>query len=131
LIRRFHEAKQNGKDDVLIWGTGRPRREFLHVDDLADACIHLLQLDDPPDWINVGAGTDVTIHELAEMIQETVGYSGRLRFDPSKPDGMLRKVMDVSKMEQLGWKARIDLASGLKQTYQSFLQEQKSASARL
>jgi GDP-L-fucose synthase len=105
LIRRFHEAKQEGREVVTAWGTGSPRREFLHVDDLADACAYLLAQDNPPDLINVGTGTDVTIKALTEMVAEVVGYTGRIEWDSSKPDGTPRKLMVVSTLTAAGWTA--------------------------
>lgn len=123
LIRRFHEAKEEGRDEVVIWGTGTPRREFLHVDDLAEACLHLLGLENPPDWVNVGAGKDISIIELAEMVAAVTGYEGRIATDPSKPDGTPRKLMDSTKMEALGWSARISLEEGLKDAYAHYLEE--------
>ena len=102
LIRRFHEAKEAGRAAVTAWGTGTPRREFLHVDDLADACAFLLGLDSPPDWINVGTGTDVTIRELTETVAAAVGFPGKIVWDASKPDGTPRKLLDVSRMTALG-----------------------------
>lgn len=131
LLRRFHEAHESGAEEVVVWGTGTPRREFLHVDDLADACFHLVGIDDPPDWINVGTGTDVTIRELAETVREVVGFAGKLVFDASKPDGTPRKLLDVSRMEALGWKAKIGLREGIEGAYQSFLRERESEAARL
>ncbi len=131
LIRRFHEAKEAGAAEVTIWGSGKPRREFLHVDDLADACFHLAGISDPPDWVNVGTGTDVTIRELAEMVRDVTGFAGELTFDPSKPDGTPRKLLDVSVMDRLGWKAKISLREGIERTYQSFLEEARSNAARL
>ncbi|HVW20017.1 MAG TPA: GDP-L-fucose synthase [Opitutaceae bacterium] len=130
LIRRFHEAKEAGKAEVQAWGTGSPRREFLHVDDLADACAFLLGLKDPPDWINVGTGTDVTIRELTEAVAKTVGYRGRIAWDASRPDGTPRKLLDVSRLAGLGWKARIPLEEGLRLTYASFLSEQAAGRLR-
>jgi|UniRef100_UPI00404900B5 GDP-L-fucose synthase len=123
LIRKFHEAKEAGAAEVTAWGTGSPKREFLHVDDLADACAFLLQQDNPPDWINVGTGTDVTIKELTEVVAETVGFAGKIVWDTSKPDGTPRKLMDVSKLTALGWSARIALREGVEKTYASFLAE--------
>lgn len=123
LIRRFHDAKQSGADSVQIWGTGSPRREFLFVDDLADAVVHLLRLSDPPDWVNVGTGIDQTILELAHLVAQTVGFQGHIITDPSRPDGTPIKCSDVSKIHSLGWKHQVDLADGLHQTYQSFLSE--------
>ncbi len=124
LIRRFHEAKLAGAPEVVAWGTGKPMREFLHVDDLADACAHLLAMDNPPDWINVGTGTDVTIKELTETVAAAVGYVGKITWDASKPDGTPRKLMDVSKLAGLGWQAKIALREGIEKTYASFLAEQ-------
>jgi GDP-L-fucose synthase len=123
LIRRFHEAKANGLAEVTAWGTGSPRREFMHADDLADACSFLLQLEDPPDLVNVGYGADITIRELVEMVVETVGYTGKIVWDESKPDGTPRKLLDTSRINRLGWQPRIPLKEGLTQTYQSFLKE--------
>ncbi|MBE2213383.1 MAG: GDP-L-fucose synthase [Opitutaceae bacterium] len=130
LIRRFHEAKETGAPEVVVWGTGTPRREFLHVDDLADATHFLLSLESPPDWINVGTGTDVTIRELAEVFMHAVGYTGRLTFDTTKPDGTPRKLMDVSRLTALGWHARISLEEGVRQTYAAFLGELRSGRLR-
>lgn len=130
LIRKFHEAKEAGRDEVAAWGTGSPKREFLHVDDLADACAFLLQQDNPPDWINVGTGTDVTIKELTEVVAETVGFTGKIAWDATKPDGTPRKLMDVSKLSDLGWKAKIQLRDGVAKTYASFLEEKAAGSLR-
>lgn len=130
LIRRFHEAKLAGKSEVVAWGTGSPRREFLHVDDLADGCAFLLRQDNPPDWLNLGSGTDVTIKELTELVAETVGFTGRIVWDTTKPDGTPRKLMDVSRLAALGWQARISLRDGLRQTYASFLAEQADGTLR-
>lgn len=130
LIRRFHEAKESGRPEVVAWGTGSPRREFLHVDDLADACAFLLRQDNPPDWLNVGTGTDVTIKELTELVASVVGYSGRIMWDASKPDGTPRKLMDVSRLSALGWQARIDLRAGVERTYASFLAEKEAGALR-
>lgn len=121
LLRRFHEAKVNQLPEVVVWGSGTPRREFLYVDDLAEGCLHLLGVENPPDWVNLGYGDDVTIQELAEHVKETVGYEGALKFDPSKPDGTPRKLMDVSRMTSAGWQASIPLAEGLKSAYADFL----------
>jgi GDP-L-fucose synthase len=130
LIRKFHEAKEGNVPEVVAWGTGSPRREFLHVDDLADACAFLLRLDNPPDWINVGTGTDVTIKELTETIASVTGYNGRIVWDTSKPDGTPRKLMDVSRLTKLGWKAKLGLAEGVARTYQSFLAEKAAGTLR-
>jgi GDP-L-fucose synthase len=131
LLRRFHEAKVQGTPEVTVWGTGTPMREFLHVDDLAEGCLHLLGVENPPDWINLGTGTDVTIRELAELVCKTVGFSGKLSFDTSKPDGTPRKLLDVSKMTSLGWSARTSLADGLGEAYQAFQDQLNSGSVRL
>jgi GDP-L-fucose synthase len=130
LIRKFHEAKAAGRPEVVAWGTGKPMREFLHVDDLADACAFLLQLSNPPDWINVGTGTDVTIKELTECVAEVTGFKGRITWDASKPDGTPRKLMDVSRLTNLGWKAKIGLREGVAKTYASFLAEQAAGKLR-
>jgi len=121
LIRRVHEAKVSAKPGVTIWGTGTPRREFLHVDDLAAACFHLLDLDDPPDWVNVGVGDDVTILELATLIAKTVGYNGEILTDPTKPDGTPRKLMDSSRLHALGYRHKVSLREGIGFTYEDYL----------
>lgn len=131
LIRKFHEAKEAGRAEVVAWGTGSPKREFLHVDDLADACAFLLRHDNPPDWINVGTGTDVTIKELTEIVAEVTGFRGRIVWDSSKPDGTPRKLMDVSRLAALGWKARIGLREGVAKTYASFLAEKAAGTLRV
>ena len=123
LIRRFHEARERGDPEVVVWGSGSPKREFLHVDDLADACAFLLHLDNPPDWVNVGTGTDVTIKELAETIRDVTGYSGKLTWDSTKPDGTPRKLLDVSLMKDLGWSSKIGLREGIERTYRDFCAE--------
>ena len=130
LIRRFHEAKQAGKSSVQLWGTGTPRREFLHVDDLADAIVHLLSLESPPDWVNVGTGTDITILELAQLVAKIVGYEGEIQTDPSRPDGTPVKCTDVTLLNESGWKHKIDLTKGLKHTYEAFLEETLAGSLR-
>jgi GDP-L-fucose synthase len=122
LIRRFHEAKESGASEVVLWGTGTPRREFLHVDDLAAASLFLLENYDSPDTINVGVGDDVTIRELAEIVADVVGYAGTLVQDTSKPDGTPRKLLDVSKINDLGWKATVPLREGIASTYQWFFE---------
>jgi GDP-L-fucose synthase len=114
LVRRFAEAKQNRAASITMWGTGNARREFLHVDDLADACLFLLRHYDSPDIINVGSGVDFSIRELAEVVARTVGYEGNLEWDTTKPDGMARKLLDVSKLHKLGWRHTIELEAGLK-----------------
>jgi GDP-L-fucose synthase len=121
LIRKFHEAKQTRSDSVTIWGTGTPRREFLHVDDLADALLFLMSNYDSPEIINVGWGEDVTIAELAALVRDAVGFEGQTELDRSKPDGTPRKLMDVTKLNRLGWKPRIALADGIRSTYRWFL----------
>lgn len=131
LVRRFHEAKERGDASVTIWGTGTPRREFLHVDDLAAACFHLLALESPPDWVNVGTGEDLSIHELASLVAETVGFTGSILTDPTKPDGTPRKLMDISAIQQTGWSPHIDLKSGLAGAYRDFLASIESGAARL
>jgi GDP-L-fucose synthase len=130
LIRRFHEAKEAARDEVIVWGTGSPRREFLHVDDLADACAFLLQVPNPPDWINIGTGKDVTIREVAAIVAAVVGFKGRLAWDPSKPDGTPRKLLDVSRLAALGWKARTGLQQGIEHAYASFLAEKAAGRLR-
>ena len=122
LIRRFHEAKESGASEVVLWGTGTPRREFLHVDDLAAASLFLLENYDSADTINIGVGEDVTIRELAEMVADVVGFDGELVQDPSKPDGTPRKLLDVSRINDLGWKATVPLRDGIASTYQWFLE---------
>jgi GDP-L-fucose synthase len=124
LIRRFHEAKVSGAPEVVLWGSGTPRREFLHVDDLADACVHLLDHYDEPEPINVGVGTDVTIRELAELVAKVVGYTGAISNDLSKPDGTPRKLLDVSRLGALGWKPSIGLDEGVAATYDWYLEQQ-------
>lgn len=118
LIRRFHEAKEGGTPSVTLWGTGMPKREFLHVDDLADAAVFLMNNYDDSEIVNVGTGEDVSIKELAELIKETVDYTGNIEWDTSKPDGTPRKLLDVSKLHEIGWKHSIDLPSGIKKTYE-------------
>lgn len=117
LLRKFHEAKENNLPAVEVWGTGSPRREFLHVDDLADACCHLLMEYDKADFVNIGTGEDISIKELANLIQSVVGYEGKLVFDTSKPDGTPRKLMDVSRIHALGWKHKIGLQEGIGHIY--------------
>ncbi len=117
LLRKFHEAKINGAPKVTVWGTGSPRREFLHVDDLADACYYLMQQYNDVAFVNIGTGEDVSIRELALLIKEITGYTGELVFDASKPDGIPRKLLDVTKLNELGWKYSIDLKTGIEMTY--------------
>ncbi|MBL9214383.1 MAG: GDP-L-fucose synthase [Opitutaceae bacterium] len=130
LIRKFHEAKEAGRGEVAAWGTGSPRREFLHVDELADACAFLLRLGNPPDLINIGTGTDVTIRELTELVARVVGFTGRIVWDATKPDGTPRKLMDVSRLAALGWRSRVGLEDGVKRTYADFLAEKAAGTLR-
>jgi GDP-L-fucose synthase len=130
LIRRFHAARAAGLPEVVAWGTGTPRREFLHVDDLADACAFLLALENPPDLINVGTGTDVTIRELTETVAAVTGFQGRVTWDATKPDGTPRKLMDVAKLAALGWRAKTALRAGIEQTYASYLAEKAAGTLR-
>ena len=130
LIRRFHEAKEQGLPAVTVWGTGTPRREFLHVDDLARACLFLLEHYDEPEPINVGVGEDLSIRELAELVADVVGYDGELAFDPTKPDGTPRKLLDVSRIHGLGWQAQIGLREGLEDTYAWFREELATGALR-
>ena len=120
LIRKFHEAKINQQPTVSVWGTGAPRREFLHVDDLADACVFLMQHYQDTEIINIGTGEDLTIRELAEMVQGVVGYQGEIVFDTTKPDGTPRKLLDITKLRELGWQPRIPLQEGILDTYRWF-----------
>jgi len=130
LIRKFHEAKACASPSVVIWGTGSPRREFLHVDDLADAAVYLMQTYDKPEIVNVGVGEDVTIRELANLVRGIVGYKGELTFDTTKPDGTPRKLLDVSRLHTLGWKAKVSLRQGIEQTYVWFLKNIDAGSVR-
>lgn len=127
LIRRFHEAKESSADSVTIWGSGTPLREFLFADDLAEACLHLLNLEDPPSLVNIGAGSDLRILEIAKMIATTVGFEGEIKNDPTKPDGTPRKLMDSSLIHSLGWEARTSLEDGLNQAYADFLKRESSS----
>ena len=125
LIRKFHEAKVNNQPEVVVWGTGKPRREFMHVDDMADACVYLMEnynYSDIGEFVNIGVGKDITIKELVELIKEIVGFEGGIKYDTSKPDGTPRKLMDVSRLNSLGWEARIPLKDGIKETYEWFIQ---------
>ena len=124
LIRRFHEAKRDAAPRVVVWGTGRPRREFLHVDDLADALLFLLENYDEPMPINVGVGQDLTIRVLAELVADVVGYDGEIAFDPSKPDGTPQKLLDVSRLRALGWRSTIGLREGIQSTHEWFASNQ-------
>jgi GDP-L-fucose synthase len=127
LLRKIHEAKERRAADVEVWGSGAPRREFLHVDDLADACLFLMKNYDDERWINVGCGQDLTIAELARMIAAVVGFSGALRFDPSRPDGTPRKLLDTSRLTALGWAPRVGLEAGIRATYQWFLENPRAS----
>jgi GDP-L-fucose synthase len=127
LMRRFHEARLAGTPDVVVWGSGTPRREFLHVEDLADAAVYLMLHYDSPEIINVGTGVDVPISELAQLLAKVTGYRGAIVFDPSKPDGTPRKVLDTSRLSALGWEARIPLEDGLRRTYDWFQEVHSSA----
>lgn len=125
LIRKFHEAKVNDKSEVEIWGTGKPLREFLHVDDMADGCVFLMENYNGEGHVNIGTGEEVTIKELAEMIKEVVGFKGKLKFNTEKPDGTPRKLLDVSKLEGLGWKYKVELRDGIKSSYEWFVENCK------
>jgi GDP-L-fucose synthase len=127
LIRRFHEAKVAGLADVVVWGTGTPRREFLYVDDLADACIHLMKIYSSGELVNIGTGEDITITEFARVVAAVVGYTGHISFDPSRPDGTPRKLLDVSRLAKLGWRARTSLEDGMRLAYQAYLSESSQA----
>lgn len=129
LIRKIHEAKIEKRPSVTIWGTGKPKREFLHVDDLAEACIFIMNKEGFKDIVNIGSGEEVTIRELAETICQVVGFTGSIVYDSSKPDGTPRKLLDTSNMNQLGWKSKISLQEGLQQVYQWFLNENKVISS--
>ena len=138
LIRKFHEAKESLTKDVVVWGSGKPKREFLYSEDMADACIFLMKLEDQrfnnllgseesktgrfePPLVNIGVGEDITIKELAETVKQVVGYTGEISFDATKPDGTMRKLMDVTRMTSFGWRARTTLIDGLKMAYRDFL----------
>lgn len=127
LIRKFHDAKTEGRREVMVWGSGSPRREFLHVDDLADACVFVMQHYSDLRHINVGTGEDITIRDLAEMVRDIVHPNARLAFDPSKPDGPPRKLLDVTKLRELGWLYRIPLRQGIESTYRWFLAQGSAA----
>lgn len=124
LLRKFHEAKVNRDSSVDIWGTGEPRREFLHADDLADACVFLMNKYNKTDLVNIGVGVDLKIKDLAAMVGDIVGYSGEIKFNPGKPDGTMRKLLDVSRLHSLGWKNTISLDEGLRLTYSDFTEHQ-------
>ena len=124
LMRKIYDGKINGKKSVELWGTGKPLREFLHVDDMADACVFLMESYNGNEFLNVGTGKDLSIKELSEMLRDVIGYKGELVFNPEKPDGTPKKLLDVTKLEGLGWKAKIELYQGIKQTYEWFLDNQ-------
>jgi GDP-L-fucose synthase len=125
LIRRFHEAKASGAANVVVWGTGTPRREFLYVDDLADACVHLMKTYSSRELVNIGTGEDITIAEFARVVAGVVGYTGAISYDSSRPDGTPQKLLDVSRLAKLGWRARTSLEDGIKLAYQACLRETK------
>ena len=127
LIRRFHEAKLSGAPDVVVWGTGTPRREFLYVDDLADACVHLMKTYSHDELVNIGTGEDITIAGFARVVADTVGYKGGISYDTSRPDGTPRKLLDVSRLAKLGWRARTSLDDGIRLAYQAYLSEHQQA----
>src|ERR1700735_1718832 len=127
LIRRFHEAKLSGLSNVVVWGTGTPRREFLYVDDLADACIHLMKTYSSNELVNIGTGVDIAIAEFARVVAEVVGYAGTISYDRSKPDGTPQKLLDVERLARLGWRARTALHDGIKRAYQAYLREHQQA----
>lgn len=123
LLRRFHEAKQAKAKEIVIWGTGKPIREFLHADDFANCVIFMLTLDNPPDWVNVGTGQGISIRDLAYLFKDVLEFDGTITFDPSKPDGMAAKYLDTSLLKSLGWTPKIDLRSGIQDAYKHFLAE--------
>jgi GDP-L-fucose synthase len=131
LIRRFHEAKEAGSDEVMIWGTGKPRRELMHVDDLASGVLFLLEMKDPPDWVNLGTGTDHSILEIANLVKNTIGFEGIITHDFDKPDGMPVKRLDVSLINSLGWSSTTRLEEGIKSAYEDFIAGLKSGMTRL
>ena len=131
LLRRFHEAKISEAPSVTLWGTGVSRREFLHVDDLAAALLALLEMENPPDWVNVGTGTDLTIHELAELIARIIGFQGTLQWDTTRPDGTPRKLMDNGKLVATGWHPQFDLESGIRHAYADFLSSLEGGGLRV
>jgi GDP-L-fucose synthase len=130
LIRRIHEAKISSSPNITIWGTGSPLREFLYVDDLADALVHLLKIDSPPDWVNVGSGEDLSILELTKLVARTIGYSGEILTDPSKPDGTPRKLTDISLLRSTGWSPTTQLSVGIEKTYDDFKQNLSAGTLR-
>jgi len=127
LIRRFHEAKLSGSSNVVVWGTGTPRREFLYVDDMADACVHLMKTYSALEMVNIGVGEDITIADFARLVATAVGYKGSISYDTSRPDGTPQKLLDISRLAKLGWHARTSLEEGLRLAYQSYLSESRQA----
>jgi GDP-L-fucose synthase len=127
LIRRFHEAKVAGAKSVIVWGTGTPRREFLYVDDMADACVHLMKTYSHHEMVNIGTGEDIAIADFARVVAATVGYKGTISYDTSRPDGTPQKLLDVSRLAKLGWRARTSLDDGMRLAYQAYLREQQQA----
>ena len=127
LIRRFHEAKVAGLPNVVVWGTGTPRREFLYVDDMADACVHLMKTYSDQELINIGTGEDISIAAFARVVAGVVGYAGTISFDPSRPDGTPRKLLDVTRLDRLGWRAKTSLQDGIRLAYQAYLSETRQA----
>ena len=126
LIRKFHEAKINKEPEVIVWGTGNPRREFLHVDDMADACVYLMENFDAEDigeFVNIGVGKDINIKELAELIKVIVGFEGKIKYDMSKPDGTPQKLLDIGKLNALGWKSEISFKEGIESTYEWYKEQ--------
>ena len=130
LLRRFHKAAEDGADEVVMWGTGSPKRELMHADDLANAVVFALQVEDPPDILNAGTGVEHSIREIAELVKSAVGFRGRIVTDPSKPDGTPRKLMDISRLKNLGWSSKISLEEGIPSTYQRFRAELLSGDLR-
>jgi GDP-L-fucose synthase len=130
LIRRIHEAKEVGAPEVVVWGTGKPLREFLHSEDAASGILHLLNIENPPDWVNLGSGREISIGDLAQMISGIIGYNGVLKFDTSKPDGTPRKVTDIQLISDTGWRPQISLEEGVASAYQEFLFELKQGTVR-
>lgn len=130
LIRKFHEAKERGEESVTVWGTGEPRREFLHVDDLADACVYLMDNYSGSEIVNIGVGEDISIRELAELVREVVGYGGGIVHDTTKPDGAPRKLLDVSRLRGLGWEAGVPLRRGVEETYGWFVESYRTGALR-
>jgi len=131
LIRRFYEAKKDKAEKVVIWGTGNPRRELMHVDDLADGLLFLLSIENPPDWVNLGTGVDHSILEIAALVKKTIGYKGEITHDLSRPDGMPLKRLDVSLADVLGWKAKLSLEQGIQSAYDDFLAGLEAGTTRL